>query len=320
MQHFSKVTVGGTFDHFHKGHKALLQKAIAVSKSVVIGLTTDQWIKRKPLNAQVESYKQRKKAVSEFLKSQKFNHFEIIKLNDIYGTTLTDPEIKAMVVSNKTLEGAKKVNKQRKRRNLPPLPIIVARTEVTESGHCISSEYIRRGLTNRQGKVYSRLFKKSLKLSDKARLELKKPQGILLSKNILEKTKKILKENKIPFICLVGDYTTQVFEKNKLNFDIVIIDQRILREPTDFVYQKRPVFKTKNPRGFISPSLVKAVKKAIENKKGLVKVDGEEDLAAVALVLNLPLDSLVFYGQPKKGSVAIKVNEKIKEKFYRLLK
>jgi len=320
MKRFSKVAIGGTFDHFHKGHKALLQKAIDVSRQIVVGLTSDKWVKKKPLKAQIEPFKIRKRFIENFFKKRHFKNYKIIILNDIYGPTLKDTKIEALVVSNKTLKGARKVNARRREKGLWPLPVILAKTEKTESNHCISSEYIRRGLTSRQGKVYSFIFRRTIRLTEKARLFLKKPQGLLLTRNVLEKTKKILKKAKIPFVCLVGDYTTQFFEKNNLKFDIAVIDHRIIRQKTDFLYKKKPVFAARNKRGFITPSLYRALKKAIKNKKGLVKVAGEEDLAAVALVLTLPLGSLVFYGQPYKGNVVIKIDEEIKEKFYRLLR
>jgi len=319
MKRFSKVAVGGAFDHFHKGHKALLQKAIDISRQIIVGLASDSWVEKKPLSTQIEPFKARKKSIKDFFKNKHFKNYKIIALNDIYGPTLKDIKIEALVVSNKTLKGARKVNAKRREKSLAPLPVIFAKTEKTESNHCISSEYIRRGLTNRQGKVYSFIFRKTIRLKDKARLSLKKPQGVLLTKNILKKTKKILKRGKTPFICLVGDYTTQFFEKKNLKFDIAVIDHRIVRQKTDFLYKKKPVFAARNKRGFITPSLHRALKKAIKNKKGLVGVSGEEDLATVALVLSLPLESLIFYGQPEKGSVVIKVDEKIKEKFYQLL-
>ena len=34
--------MGGTFDPFHIGHEALLQKAIDISQKILIGLTTDK--------------------------------------------------------------------------------------------------------------------------------------------------------------------------------------------------------------------------------------------------------------------------------------
>lgn len=37
---FKVVGVGGTFDEFHKGHRALLKKAFEVSERVIIGLAT----------------------------------------------------------------------------------------------------------------------------------------------------------------------------------------------------------------------------------------------------------------------------------------
>ncbi|MCK4933838.1 adenylyltransferase/cytidyltransferase family protein, partial [Candidatus Bathyarchaeota archaeon] len=41
---FKTVAVGGTFDEFHKGHRALLEKAFEVGEKVMIGLCTDDFV------------------------------------------------------------------------------------------------------------------------------------------------------------------------------------------------------------------------------------------------------------------------------------
>ena len=44
---FNLVALGGTFDIVHIGHIALLEKGFSISKKVIIGLTSDQFAKRK---------------------------------------------------------------------------------------------------------------------------------------------------------------------------------------------------------------------------------------------------------------------------------
>jgi uncharacterized protein (UPF0218 family) len=61
------------------------------------------------------------------------------------------------------------------------------------------------------------------------------------------------------------------------------------------------------------------VKIDLQTKKHLF-IQGEEDLAAVALSLVLPLGSCIYYGQPQKGMVELVVTEKIKQSFFDLLK
>ena len=58
---FETVVVGGTFDEFHKGHRVLLTKAFEIGKRVLIGLCTDEFVK-----------KLRKYLLSEFLKNSPY--------------------------------------------------------------------------------------------------------------------------------------------------------------------------------------------------------------------------------------------------------
>ncbi len=44
-----------------------------------------------------------------------------------------------------------------------------------------------------------------------------------------------------------------------------------------------------------------------------IKIDGEEDLSVIPSVLLSPIDSYVFYGQPEKGIVMIKISKKRKK-------
>ena len=44
---FNKVWTGGTFDHFHEGHRELLNTAFDAGDYVVIGITTNERVKNK---------------------------------------------------------------------------------------------------------------------------------------------------------------------------------------------------------------------------------------------------------------------------------
>jgi len=39
--------MGGTFDHLHDGHKFLIKTALLFSKNIVIGLATENLLKKK---------------------------------------------------------------------------------------------------------------------------------------------------------------------------------------------------------------------------------------------------------------------------------
>ncbi|MEM4524263.1 MAG: GTP-dependent dephospho-CoA kinase family protein, partial [Archaeoglobaceae archaeon] len=80
----------------------------------------------------------------------------------------------------------------------------------------------------------------------------------------------------------------------------------------------------KNPAGFITSELIGVLRRAVDasmsNKKVAVIVDGEEDLAVIPLSLLMPENSLICYGQPGEGVVALVLDKKIKEVILKLLK
>ena len=47
MMKYKLVVCGGTFDHFHRGHREFLRHILSVSSKVLIGLTTDKYLKEK---------------------------------------------------------------------------------------------------------------------------------------------------------------------------------------------------------------------------------------------------------------------------------
>jgi hypothetical protein len=53
--------------------------------------------------------------------------------------------------------------------------------------------------------------------------------------------------------------------------------------------------------------------------KVVIKVNGEEDLAVIPVALAAPLDCEIYYGQPGKGVVKIKVTERVKNEIKLLI-
>lgn len=51
----------------------------------------------------------------------------------------------------------------------------------------------------------------------------------------------------------------------------------------------------------------------------LLLVEGEEDLLTLAAILSAPDRALIIYGQPKKGSVIVKVGDKVRELAHKVL-
>lgn len=309
---YKKVAVGGTFDLLHAGHKALLNKAVEVGEQVIIGITTDKFIQKQTF----ENQSARLKNLKDYLKNK---NFKTIWLDDIFGTTLSDLEIEAIIVSPETKKSALLINRERLKIGLKKLDIIVVPFVKDEIGRTISSTRIRNGEISSEGKSYKKFLLNlaDKKLSEKIRDELKKPLGKILS---LQKQGSIKNGSQIKFgtLVTVGDITTKKFLDMGINPKLAIIDNLVNRKP--FLSNLKPTIKVKSPPGQISKDLILAVEKSIiHDSKFIIQVDGEEDLAAIPAILLSPLGTNVFYGQPQKGLVLVNVNLEIKDKICKLL-
>jgi len=146
---YKKVAVGGTFDHFHKGHEKLLNKAFEIGQYVLIGVTSDEF---GGIKGHIEPCSKRMSELEEFL--QKFDSPYIVKrLEEPHGPTVNDPQIDAIVVSRETKPVADKINKIRQEKGIKPLKIFVIDWVLAEDGKPISSTRIRKGEIDRNGKV-----------------------------------------------------------------------------------------------------------------------------------------------------------------------
>ena len=146
---FKNVAVGGTFDHFHKGHEKLLNKAFEIGHNVLIGVTSDKFGGEK---GKIEPCLKRISELDEFLK--KFDsRYEVKRLEEPYGPTINNSEIDAIVVSMETKPTADKINKIRKEKGMKPLKIFIIDWVLADDGKPISSTRIRNHKIDRNGKV-----------------------------------------------------------------------------------------------------------------------------------------------------------------------
>ena len=114
MKKYEKVAVGGTFDKFHRGHKALLSKAFEIGEKVVIGLSSDEFASKMGKPHKTATYVKRLKELEAFLdKNGLAKRAEIVPLNDPYGLTISGKGLDALVVSKETKSIADKINKIR---------------------------------------------------------------------------------------------------------------------------------------------------------------------------------------------------------------
>jgi len=148
----STVLVGGTFDVFHKGHKALIMKAFDVGERVMLGLSSDQLARELRKNHDVATYEERLKDLRAFLKKQSvLERAKIVPLDTPYGVTLSTTVADALVVSKETEPVGKDINKRRKASGLRPLKLVVIDMIPAEDRVPISSTRIRRGEIDREG-------------------------------------------------------------------------------------------------------------------------------------------------------------------------
>ncbi len=155
-----KVALGGTFDHFHKGHMKLIRRAFEISNYVIIGVTTDE-LASKLGKVDLEPYEKRKEKVEKFVKEEFSNSkFEVLPLDDPFGPILEDESIWGLVVSPETLHRGYEAALHREKSGLPPLDLFIVPFELAEDGLPISSTRIRKGEIDPHGKTF---YRKSVK-------------------------------------------------------------------------------------------------------------------------------------------------------------
>ena len=320
VKKFRFACTGGTFDRIHKGHEALLKKAFAVAERVLIGLTSDKMVRRtKKFHENAKPYAKRKKELVAFLRKNRFlKKSRVVTLNDVCGPTVAKKNsCDCIVTSRKTLAGALEINKRRRKNKLKPLPIVFVKTIDSEDLKPISSTRVRKGQINRAGRVFERVFAKTLFLTPATRKIVKKPFGKLVSTARVFGELRKLKPFKT---IVVGDASAMVFERapKALEPSVVVVDGRINRKKISFTptgeFDK--VYRAANKPAVISPKAAKIMEKAVEAKNHdriLVLIRGEEDLLTLPAILFSPLDSVVCYGQPSKGMVLVKVSEEKKQ-------
>lgn len=156
---FSVVAVGGTFDKLHKGHKELLRTAFKIGQKVVIGLTSDEMATRSKGDARVDPLSKRRECLERWIKEEKMDElaeYDVVVINDVYGTAIHDKELEALIVSEETYQRAAIINKIRTSKGLRPLIIVVVPLVLAYDGKPISSTRIRRGEIDAEGRPLAR--------------------------------------------------------------------------------------------------------------------------------------------------------------------
>ena len=169
-----------------------------------------------------------------------------------------------------------------------------------------------------------------LKLTEELRSILAKPQGKLYEGTGTEPISKALSDFDHSLLACVGDVVTY-YTLKITKPDVVVLDGRSIRKSLDKEIVNEiesetrdyDVLEAENPAGHITEDLVEkiilAIDRVMSGRRVRVFVRGEEDLAVMPLAIVLPKGSLIVYGQPKRGVVAVEVNEDRKYGMFELL-
>jgi len=154
---------------------------------------------------------------------------------------------------------------------------------------------------------------KGLILPSELRNELRYPMGEVVGEDELWEASKTCSR-----VITVGDMVSSTFLKRGLEPDVIIFDGRTGRiERNDLLasLDQGEVIRVSNPAGTITRGMASAIEEALRSSTFVrIRVDGEEDLAALVVLALAPEGSCVFYGLPGRGMIFVKVDEEVNEK------
>ena len=312
---YNTIALGGTFDHLHDGHKEFILFAKEIAKFLIIGVTDQQMVLGKSHSDQIQPTHIRKQAIKNFCNKNAINA-DIITIYDPYGPLLEKSKAQAIACTTDTVGGADKINEYREHLHLRELPIHIHNLKKDKQNkQNISAQRIRSGEIDRSGNVYMKALEKSLKLTEEMRKFFSVLHGKLVEEPSFDKPTNVLS-------IVVGDSTLESFIKNKWKYSLGIFDGKCKREKfnSDILSSIKNLEKADNRPGWIESQAIEKIISWTQNKnfKHLF-INGEEDLLAVIATILLPLGSYIYYGQPNKGMVELKISENVKEEFFKIL-
>ncbi len=148
------------------------------------------------------------------------------------------------------------------------------------------------------------------------RSELKTPLGELYRGEPNETAARLkvrLKETPALF-AVVGDFVSANVLAAGITPQIVVLDNKTLRLEIKPVKHGMEEIKVRNAPATISAEAWRVLREAVTLKRRVaVVVEGEEDLLVLPLLAEMPLGSVIAYGQPKEGLVVVTVSKERRE-------
>ena len=290
---YSSVCVAGTFDGIHAGHEALLRRAFEIGEKVLIGLTSDTFILRYKSPTSPKYLKRKQHLITWLTSHRHLERATIVPIDDPFEPAVSDPSLRALVVSETNKARGQELNALRASRGLTPLVLVVAPMVHAEDQKPISTTRVRQGEIDPTGK---RIMPETL------RNQLVQPLGTVLKGDSLQES---FHAHKKDLVITVGDVTTQKALEAGLTPALMVIDNKVHRQP----YRKlRPILARRefektsvaSGTGFISERAIRHIAHALGSRSVplVIEVIGEEDLLALPAIIEAPVGSVVYYGQP----------------------
>lgn len=301
------IAAGGTFDVLHKGHKEFLRTVFLKGDKIIIGLTSDTYVNHNKPGSH-KSYEERKNNLTEFLTHEHLiDRATVMPIDDFYGPLLDlNLSVSGIAVSSASLQNAIQINEKRKSLGLSELIIYKIPLVYDEMGELISSTRIKKGEIDVYGKV--------LVLPEKLREKFQEVWGEIL---------KDVPEEISTQIVTVGDITTKKFIEKGITPKLSVIDNMVERSAVNFDLQfesSTQMFDIQNNPGTINESIFVLLKDIFKSdKNACIKVQGEEDLLVLPVIIAAPQGTEIFYGQPHVGMVRLAVSDDLKNKAHELL-